>query len=1077
MKHKQFKYCFSLRKNLFLFLFFIAISPVLKAQNIQLSGRVTSNQSDSAISNATIVVKGTKKGTIADNNGNFKLDVAPNATLVISSVGYNTLEVPITNENNIIIHLIPVTQSLEQVVVVGYGTQRRRDVTGAIASVNAATISKVPVTTLDQALQGRAAGVQVINNDASPGGNVTVLIRGVGSLASGGNVPLYVIDGYPTSGGINNINPNDIASIDVLKDASATAIYGIRAANGVVIITTKKGTKNKMQVSLDGFVSSQSKPKEYDLLNAQQWATLSAQVKAGDSTHTYNPLPIWDDPSSLHSVDWQNAVYHTGLTQSYTLGIRGGSDKAQAAMSFGYYDQKGIVIGSFFKRYSLNLNLDYQATSWLKSSTSVKYTYQDQNTPLGTGGLLNIAVAPPTMDGGNMLTNQIKDGMGNYGFYYPLNTLVSKWGNPVYSVETNQYQNTSNYILATTSLEATLSPGLKIKTNVGANVSDYSGFFLQPEDDRAANQYPGSVTTPANYHQTLNRSFEWLWENTVSYDKTFGLHTINFVGGISAQENTWTGMGGGGIPPNSVTRDLSLVSNLVLDQNIPGTNTGNGENVYSLSSTFARVSYQYADKYMLTATIRRDGSSKFDTGHKYGTFPSAAVGWRIKNEDFLKNANWLYDLKLRGSWGEVGNEIPIGLYQYQSLYAGNYASSVNGTSANGTPLDNLGYPFNKIYQNGIASTQPANPSLKWETDKQTDIGMDAAFLKGALTFTTDWFNRDSKDFLLLLAAPAQTGYNYITRNVGSMSNKGWEFAANYNGNASKDFHYGIGLTVSAIKNTLTSIASGTNYVANFGGLNLNGFQEWDQFTRSYVGGPVGEFYGLKAIGIYQNQKQIDDMNAKAPGGIYRPGSVAEPGDRIFADENGDGIVNDEDRVPLGNPQPKFYGGLNLDATYKAWDFNLYFYGSYGNKILNYVESNLESFGSRGSEGIENVSEQYYQNAWTPANGSNRYARAVAPGGDASSLNNVPSSVWIEDGSFLKLKNLSIGYTLPESLLSKYAISKIRVYVSGQNLFTITKYTGLDPEIGLQGGNATQNGVDNGTYPSSKYFTFGINVTF
>jgi TonB-linked SusC/RagA family outer membrane protein len=1062
---RRIRYFFA--STVFLFFFSAAFS-----QQKTVTGKVT-DQDAKPLSNATVTVKGTNISAITNADGQYSITLPANAnTLVFSYVGYQVNEANIQGNNSVSVIMQPQANSMNEVVVIGYGTAKRKDVTGAVSSVTATQIAKVPVTTLDQALQGRAPGVQIINNDAAPGGNVTVLIRGVGSLASGGNAPLYVVDGYPTTGGINNINPNDIASIDVLKDASATAIYGIRAANGVVIITTKKGTKNKMQVSLDAFVSVQNKPKQYDLLNAQDFAALSNEVEAADSTHTYFGLPIWHTPDQLHTVDWQDAVYRTGITQNYTIGIRGGSDKVQAAMSFGYYDQKGIVIGSFFKRYSLNLNLDYQATNWLKSSTSVKYSYQNSNNPLGTGNLLNVATNPPTMDSGSRLTTQIKDANGNYGFYNPLKNVVSSHGNPVYSVETNQYQNTTNYILATSFLEATIYRGLKIKTNVGANVSNYGGFYLQPEDNRASLQYPGSIVSPANYHQTLNKTFEWLWENTISYDKTFGAHTINFVGGISAQENTWTGMGGGGIPPNSVTRDLSLVSNLVLDQNIPGTNTGNGQNVYSLSSKFARITYQFADKYMLTATIRRDGSSKFDTGHKYGTFPSAAVGWRIKNESFLSNVNWLSDLKLRGSYGEVGNEAPIGLFQYQSLYAGNYPSNVNGGG-----LDNLGYPFNKIYQNGIAQIQPANPTLKWETDKQTDIGIDAAFLHGALTFTADWFNRDSKDFLLRLAAPAQTGYNFITRNVGSMRNTGFEFAANYSGTSGKDFQYGIGLTLTTIKNKLTSITSGTAFVTNFGGLILNGFQGWDEYTRSYIGQPVGEFFGYKAIGIYQSQKQIDDLNAAAPGGIYRPGAVAVPGDRIFADINGDGLVNADDRVSIGNPQPKFFGGLNLDATYKAWDINLYFYGSEGNKILNYVESNLESLARRGGVGSENVNEVYYKNHWTPTNPSDRYARAVGTGGDNSSINNVPSSVWIEDGSFIKLKNVSVGYTLPASFLSKYSISRLRIYVSSQNLFVITKYTGLDPEIGIQGGNATQNGVDNGTYPSSRYFTFGINVTF
>ena len=1063
-----------INKASLMLLLLLSLSSQLFAQNKTVIGKVVANENDSALAGVSIRVKGTNTGTFTKNDGSFSISAPENGVLLISGVGYVNQEVSVKGTTSVTVRLVSDVQNLQQVVVIGYGTQKRKDVTGSISSVTAAQIEKIPVTTLDQALQGRAAGVQIVNNDASPGGNVSVLIRGIGSIAPGGNQPLYVVDGYPTTGGINNINPNDIATIDVLKDASATAIYGIRAANGVVIITTKKGLKNKMQVSLDVYDAIQTEPKKYDLLNAQQFAALSNEVEASDSTGTYHGLPIWHTPEALHTVDWQDAVYRRGLTQNYSIGIRGGGDKVQTAMSFGYYDQKGIVIGSFFKRYSLNLNLDYQATSWLKSSTSVKYSYQDANNPLGTGpGLFQLAINPPTLDSGSRLTYQIKDANGNYGFYNPLNPNVNKFNNPVYSVETNQYQNVTNYVLATSSLEATLYDGLRIKTNFGANVNNFSSFYLQPEDTRAAQQYPGSVTTPANYHQTINRTFEWLWENTISYDHTFGLHTINFVGGISAQKNTWTGMGGGGIPSSNLTRDLSNVTNLVLDPNIPGTNTGNGQNVYTLASQFARLTYQFADKYMITGTLRRDGSSKFDTGHKYGTFPSAAVAWRIKNESFLKAVSWLYDLKIRGGYGEVGNESPIGLFQYQALYVGNRPSNVNG----GINNDNMGYPFNKIYQNGVGPGQPANPALKWETDKQTDIGIDAAFLNGALTFTADWFNRDSKDFLLQLTAPAQTGFLTLTRNVGSMNNKGVELSANYRGGSGKDFQYGIGVTWTTIKNKLTSITSGTDFVQNLGGLILNGFQGWDDFTRSYVGRPVGEFYGYQAIGIYQSQKQIDDLNANAPEGIYRPGTVALPGDRYFADLNGDHKVDDEDRTHIGNPQPKFFGGLNLDANYRAWDINLYFYGSYGSKILNYVESNLESFAKRGSEGADNVSVEYYQNHWTPTNPSNRYARALPNGGDNSSLNNVPSSVWIEDGSFLKLKNLSIGYTVPANLLSRFSITRLRVYVSSQNLFTITKYSGLDPEIGMQGGSATQNGVDNGTYPSSRYFTFGLNVTF
>jgi TonB-linked SusC/RagA family outer membrane protein len=1051
------------------------VSAAAFAQQKKVTGRVTSNAADGQpVTGATVTAKKSKATTVTGPDGTFSFTIpSDETTLTISSIGFQPQDVPINADGNMLVSLKTRGTDLNEVVVIGYGTQKRKDVTGAISSVTAATIEKVPVTTVDQALQGRAAGVQIINNDAAPGGNMSVLIRGIGSLAAGGNAPLYVIDGYPTTEGINNINPNDIASIDVLKDASATAVYGVRAANGVVIITTKKGFKNKVQVSLDAYTGFQSKPQQYKLLNARDWATLSNQVEAADSTHTYHGMPIWHTPDALHSVDWQDAMYRSGLTQNYTISIRGGSDKVQTAVSFGYYNQKGIVLGSYFKRFTTGVNLDYQPSKWLKSSTSVKYTYQDANNPFGTGQLFNLVTNPPTLDSGNRFTNQIKDGNGNYGFYNPLQNNVSKFTNPVYTVETNEYENITHYVLATSSLEATVYDGLKLKTNAGVNVRNNSGSFFQPEDTRASLQYPGAVTTNANYRQNLNNNFEWLWENTISYDKTFGDHTINFVAGVSAQKNIINLMGASGIPPNNTTRDLAQASNLQFDQ------WGNGKSISTLASEFARLTYQFSDKYMITGTIRRDGSSKFDKGDKYGTFPSGAIAWRIKNESFLKDVNFLADLKLRASWGRVGNQTPIGLFQYQAWYVGNFAANYNGGNP---PKDNFGYPFDKIYQNGSAQIQPANSDLKWETDEQTDIGLDAAFLDGALTLTVDWFTRDSKDFLLTLAAPAQTGYNFLTRNVGSMNNKGVEIALNYRGSVGKDFQYGAGLTLSRIKNTLTSITSGTSFVTNFGGVTLVG-QGWDEFSRSYVGGAVGEFFGYKSLGIFQTQAEIDALNAKAPGGIYYR-AATRPGDRYFADINGDGMVDAKDRTSIGNPQPKVFGGLNLDGSYKAWDFNLYFYGSFGNKILNYVESHLESFQKRGSEGVQNVSQEYFNNYWRPDRPSNRYARALH--NDDNTLNNVPSDVWVENGSFVKLKNLTVGYTLPNALLNRFSISKLRVYLSSQNLFFITKYSGLDPEIGMQGGssggtnmppNPTQYGLDNGVYPSSRFFTLGLNLTF
>ncbi|HEY4206724.1 MAG TPA: SusC/RagA family TonB-linked outer membrane protein, partial [Puia sp.] len=515
------------------------------SQTGTVTGKVVASPNDSTMAGVTVRVKGASTSAMTGADGMFTIKAGPNAVLLFSSVGFTTQEVPVNNRTTLTVRLVTDAQALQGVVVIGYGTVKRKDLTGSIASVTSEQIAKVPIASFEQSLQGRAAGVQIVNNDGSPGANTTVLIRGVGSLASGGNNPLYVVDGYPLTGGLNNINPNDIATIDVLKDASATAIYGIRAANGVIIVTTKRGKKNGMDVSLDAYTSFQMRPKKYSLLNAQDWATLSNEVEAADSTHTYHGLPVWHTPGSLHTVDWQDALFRPGLSQSYSLALRGGSDKVQTSVSFGYYDQKGALIGSYFKRGTLGLGLDYQPVKWLRSSTNVKYSYQNANgNPLAAGGAgggqVQMAINPPTLDSGNRNTYLIKDGKGNYGFYNPVNTNVFKFGNPVYAIDNNRYSNVQNWILANSSLEVSLFDGLKLKTNAGVNMTYYTGTYFQTEDTRAAQQYPGSVTSPANYAFHQNNNFEWLWENTIAYDKTFGKHTINFVGGISAQKNVNT---------------------------------------------------------------------------------------------------------------------------------------------------------------------------------------------------------------------------------------------------------------------------------------------------------------------------------------------------------------------------------------------------------------------------------------------------------------------------------------------------------------------------------------------------------
>ncbi|MHA4895745.1 SusC/RagA family TonB-linked outer membrane protein [Pedobacter sp. PWIIR3] len=1029
------------------------------AQTKQINGTITS--ADGPLPGATVVIKGTKTGVVSDPNGKFKLAVPANATLVVSIVGYQTKELAIGAESTYEVMMSATVSSLNEVVVLGYGTSKRKDVTGSVSSVTAEQVAKVPVTGLDQALQGRSSGVQVTNNDGAPGSGVTVLIRGVGSLGS--NDPLYVVDGYPITGGLNNINPNDIASMDILKDASATAIYGVRASNGVVIITTKKGKEGSVEVALDAYSSVQTEPKKYNVLNAQQWATLANQ------TPGFDRLPEWANPSALQNVNWQDEVYRTGLRQNYNIAVRGGSDKVQSAFSAGYFDQKGVVLGSYFKRMNLGMNIDYNATKWLKSSSSAKYSRQNANNPFGTGALATLSELIPTI-GGNKLTNQAKDANGNYGFYDPVNTYTRSWNNPLYTIETQDAKNYTNYFLGTTSLEATLYDGLKIKTNFGINTSDYSGYFFTPSDTRSLDQYGVASPNILNtYSQSANNTYEWLWENTISYSKTFGAHAIDFVGGISQQENNFRQVGGNGNNLISdAIRDLSQVQNLVVFGN---------QQTFTLASQFARLNYKFNEKYLFTATVRRDGSSKFYEGNQYGVFPSGSVAWRAKQEPFLQNVKFISDLKFRASYGEVGNQAGIRPFQYLARY------SSGGPATSGS---NVGYPFGGTYQNGLAYVNLDNQGLTWETSRQTDIGVDAAFLSGDLTLTLDYYRKDSKDFLLQIPTSSQSGVTQSAQNAGSIRNQGVELSLNYK-HTVNDFTYGVGFNLTTVKNELLSITKNTKFIGNLVNLTTpaNG---WQQFSQTNIGQPVGEFYGYQSLGIFQNQAEIDALNAKAPDGSYQGNAAqpTQPGDRKFKDINGDGQITADDRTSLGSPIPKFYGGVNFDLTYKGFDFNAFFYGSYGNKIFNYQARNLESFQAPGFVGIQNVSVDYYNNHWSPTNPSNRYARVNY--NDDVSANNVASSVYVENGSYLRLRNITLGYTVPAELAKKLTLNRVRIYIAAQNLFTITKYTGLDPEIGQPTGtdpnnnnssasNPTASGIDVGTYPSSRFYTLGFNFTF
>lgn len=1041
---------------LFLFTFFVSV-PGLLAQSRLISGTVKSGDDNMALPGASVIIKGTTEGTTTDADGNFKVNASPTDILVVSSIGYARLEIPVNNQTVIDVTLPTDVASLQEVIVIGYGTQERKDVSGAISSVSAEQIAKVPVTTLDQAMQGRSAGVQVTNNDASPGAGITVQIRGIGTFGS--TTPLYIIDGYPYAGNLNTLNPNDIASMEILKDASATAIYGSRAANGVVIITTKRGKKDGIQVSFDAFGSVQAKPKEYSVLSAQQFASFATDIatKVG-----YPVLPEWNNPSSLRNIDWQKEMYQLGSKQNYNLAIRGGNDKVQSSFSVAYMKQNGVIKFSDFIRYNATLNLDYTPNKWLKASTSIKYTRNDGAVRLASGqaGVGNLVKLVPTLTG-NPVTDQVKDANGNYGFYPLGASATSGSTNVLADIEQQDRKNGTNTILASAYLEVTPFKGLKIKTNAGINTSDFSGYYFTPSNARAL------PNPQAYYSQSANNTFEWLWENTISYSKVIGQHSVDFVGGVSAQENTYRtlSIAGNGLPSN-VLRDVGSIQALTA-------RTGY-QQTWSLASEFARLTYKFKDRYIVTGTVRRDGSSRFGPGYKYGVFPSVAVAWRVKEESFLKGVDFLSDLKIRASVGQTGNQN-IDLFRYLAFYG------------QGDPNNNNGYVFGnpKTFVNGLALVALQNPSLKWESTKQTDIGIDAAFFEGRVSLTADYYDKVSSGFLLTVPTAGQSGFTSASRNVGSIKNNGIELSLGYRNSAS-EFQWGISGNITTVNNRIQSLTNGLNSVGNFYNLNFPtyGAASWTVFSSSRVGGNVGAFYGFKTDGIFQNQSDIDALNAQATAqngaNTFYQASSTSPGDRKFVDVNHDGRITDDDRVIIGSPIPKWYGGVNFDASYKNFDFSMFWYISYGNQILNYEKRNLQSLATNGGVGIENVGTDFYLNRWTETNPSNTIPRAVR---DDVSGNTRPSDAYLEDGSFGRLRNLQFGYTIPASALTRLKITKLRVYVSAQNLVTITKYSGLDPEIGQvtdpNSGNVsvTSSGIDMGNYPTSRSYTLGVNLQF
>lgn len=1038
------------------------------AQERTVTGKVTSAE-EGPLPGVNIVIQGSAQGTVSDVEGNYSI-VAPgsDAVLVFSSIGYITETVTVGNQSTIDLVLSPDVTSLKEIVVTGYTSQRKADITGAVAVVDTKEMDKLTSASFVQKLDGRASGV-TINNSGQPGGRNTVRIRGVSSFTN--NDPLYIIDGVPYKDSYNNwLNPHDIESIQVLKDPSSASIYGARANNGVIIITTKKGKAGKAKVSLDVNLGVANPYRGYDKILIQDPmdyfkvmkishdnAGLSVPTNIyGDPNNPSIPKYIWpnDGVNQTNSVDestysfpdnlimpasqgtnWWDEVFDPSLIQDYNLNLSGGSENATFNVSAGYYNQDGTMKYNTWERFSLRANSEFKAGKFtfgenlaFSREKSGGGSNQGENSIVGSiikmqpvvsvydvGGYFSGAKANTLGNGSNPVARAFK-GKDNKGVYQ---RLVGNFYGAVDIID-----------------------GLQFRSNFGFNIGNslYKGFsFPTPENSEP--------TTETRLNENYSTSYSWTWTNTLTYNKTFAdKHNVSVLAGYESIQNHNNWMNGQ--ISNYITTNINAwyIQDALAD---PGTkNVTSGGGLSSLTSLFAKADYNYANKYYLSGTIRRDGSSRFGPNNAYGTFPAASAGWRISEEGFMSGLTWLEDLKIRGGWGITGNQ-DITEGRVFNQYGGGTGNAFYDITGSQTSLA-AGYRLTRI----------GNPDLKWEENRSSNIGFDASLFEGKLTMVFDYYKRNVDDLLYSPPVPGTQGNaSPPIVNIAAMENTGYDFSIGYKGNIGSEGTWSVDLNGGHYKNEIVSIDGNTDFFFSPG----QGRQGAVSINK--IGNPIGAFYGLVTDGIFQNQSEVDNNPVTQDG--------AAPGRFRFKDVNGDGQISAADRDIIGSYHPDFTGGLNLNATYKNFDFTMFFFASIGNDIYD-VTKEFTVFRLFNT----NVRQDRLTDSWDPSNPNPNAKYPIIDENDQFS--NTYSDFYVEDGSYLRLRNLQIGYNIPANNM----FSRMRVYLQGQNLFTITGYDNLDPSLpSMSNSNAAGNisdqvnGIDRGTYPANRIFSVGLNATF
>ena len=1005
-----------------------------------------------------VVEKGTSNGTITDINGSYTLTVPGNSELVFTYIGFANQEVKvISGKNTYDITLTEDSKALEEVVVIGYGVQKKSVVTAAISQVSGDELAKGSPTNFQNALKGKVSGVQIMSESGAPGAGSTVRIRGVGTINNSN--PLYLVDGMPVDD-INNINPSDIESVEVLKDAASAAIYGTRGANGVVLVTTKKGSVQKPVLTYEVSYGWQSSTKKLDYMNAAQYQMMVNEMNKNEGKELKFPNFDINNPSTYPTTetDWQDELLNNhALVYNHKVSLSGGTDRGIYYASFGYLNQNGVVASenSYYKRYNARFNNTYTLMEdknrfWLPKVTfgsNISYSHTESmgigNNSDVSGVLTSMALTPPNEPIYQTDPEQLKIYDQLYAGYvkdadgraYNIINYMREMGNPLAVRDvSNNTLNTANNFNANLNLEATLLPGLKFRTNVGLAWAFWGSRGYTPEYYITTNN---RNETSSVFHKK-NESYKWQVENVLSYEKTIGKHAFSVLVGQSALSEESTGLTGEDYNLLRLGMEYAYLNSAAAERSLE--RTDDYINQHRLSSFFARATYNYAEKYMLSLVFRRDGSSNFGPNNKYASVPSISAGWNMTEEKFMKNRpGWLNLIKLRASWGRNGNES-IGAFQYTSLL--NMGSN-NLALGKGSK--------DQIYV-GIVSAGYANPSIQWETSEQTDLGIDLRLLNNSLSFSVDYFDKRTKDMILWLQTPKYLGYWGMNANSGTMSNKGVEMDATYRFKAG-GVNFSVNGNASYVKNEVTDRGPGFSSIATLGAGMAN-----PNVAIVESGMPYGYFRGYVHDGIFQNW---DEVNAHVgpSGKPLQPN--AKPGDIRFKNLCNDDLLDDKDLTMIGNPNPDWVYGFSLNIDWKNIDFSVFFQGVAGNQIFNYDR--------RANVPYANWHRKWLDR-WHGEGTSNWWPRVVEDDGANQNTSRV-SNLYVEDGDYLRLKVLQLGYTFPSLLTKKALISNLRIYIQCDNLLTFSKYRGYDPEVG------SRSGLDSGSYPQARVFTLGASVSF